>query len=165
MIWKKERIVLSRQGKTVDSVICHGIHSILIMLTRPLTILAALFVCLLLLSSTAEARRIYIVTKPDGSVKVIDPERSLKNRILNFPKRVLGFTRPQQKSTSKPEGFGRQITQRDMQTGTKPSSVIKESVTDSVGAVVDTTGAAMGTLRRVSGRAANVAATAAVAAH
>ncbi|PKO16539.1 hypothetical protein CVU37_11235 [candidate division BRC1 bacterium HGW-BRC1-1] len=141
------------------------VHLDSIMRIRPFHILAALFVCLLLLSSNAEARRVYVVTKADGSVKVIDPERSLKNRVLNFPKRILGFTRPAQKSTSQPEGFGRRITQRDMQTGTRPSSVIKESVTDSVGAVVDTTGAAVGTLRRVTGRAANVAATAAVVAY
>ena len=132
---------------------------------RPFPILAAFFACLFLLSSNAQARRVYVVTKADGSVKVIDPERSLKNRLLNFPKRVLGFTRPQTKSTSKPEGFGRRITQRDMQTAPKPSTVLKESVAGSVGAVVDNTGIAVGKLGRVSGKAAKVAATAAAAAY
>lgn len=129
---------------------------------RPLTILAAFFVCLFLCTSNAEARRVYVVTKADGSVKVIDPERSLKNRLLSFPKRILGVAKPQ-KSTSKPEGFGRRITQRDMQTAPKPSTRVKESVSDSVGTVVDNTGAAVGKLGRASVKAAKVAATAAAA--
>lgn len=133
------------------------------MFIRPLTILAAFFVCLFLIPSNAEARRVYVVTKADGSVKVIDPERSLTNRLLSFPKRILGVARPPQKSTSKPEGFGRRITQRDMQTPPKASETIKESVSNSVDAVVDNTGAVVGKLGRTSVKAAKVAATAAAA--
>lgn len=129
---------------------------------RPLTNLAVFFVCLFMLSSNAEARRVYVVTKADGSVKIIDPERSLKNRLLSFPKRILGVTRSQ-KSTVKPEGFGRQISQRDMETAPKPSTILKESVSSSVGAVVDNTGSAVGKFRRVSEKAAKVAATAVAA--
>ena len=122
----------------------------------PMALLAV--ACLMFLPETAQARRVYVVRKPNGQVQIVDPQNTMMRRILRMPMRVLGVTK---KAVRKPEGFGRAITQRDMATPAKTSDAVKDSVGGALNAAVDGTGQVMHRVHSASGVAVKAAAAAA----
>lgn len=128
------------------------------MRTRLFAIATLVVACLLCVPENAEARRVYVVKRPNGTVEIVDPENTFTKRILRMPLRLVGV---QKRTVKKPEGFGKAIKQKDMATPAKPTDAVKSAVGNAVNATVDNTGNVARRLHSVSGAAAKAAAAAA----
>lgn len=128
------------------------------MRTRLSAIATLVVACLLCVPENAEARRVYVVKRANGSVEIVDPENTFTKRILRMPLQLVGVKK---RSVRKPEGFGKAIKQKDMATPAKPTEAVKNAVGNAVNSTVDNTGNVARRLHSVSGTAIKAAAVAA----